>query len=276
MTDVAADETENSLQARCERWLAAGVNATADASSCPCDPNPGAAGQPSECGLVVVTEGADAPAWWSSFFVTVLGIGFFSLVGFLFLKYMRRNQSLRSELILRRLIELLDVKNGKPTYIGVVLPDGEAAAAKRLPDAEQTPRPDGSPPMLPGEDEPSVGLLLGLNNASGVDENRRRQLFQFAPATLHMEQLLVQRMWEEQEGRTETVDRLRASQVREQERIWREIQERRRVEEAAQTTGRPQRASWSGTETPREARDGRNMNERDEHVVVDVGPPGDT
>ena len=51
-------------------------------------------------------------------------------------------------------------------------------------------------------------------------------MFQFAPAytTLDMERLLVARLREEQEGRRDSLDRLREEQVREQERIWRQIQ----------------------------------------------------
>ena len=141
---------------------------------------------------------------------------------------------------MRRLLELMDA-GGKHAYVGVLLPCGEAAAAKRLPDDEQTPGPDGKPPAFAGEDDaPSVGLLLeiesGLNSgASGIGagdatdearERRRRRMFQFAPAyaTLDMERLLVSRLREEQAGLSDSMDRLRDAQVREQERIWRQIQ----------------------------------------------------
>ena len=171
----------------------------------------------------------------------MLGVGFFALIVTMFRWYFWHHRSLRSELVMRRILELLDA-NGKPTYVVVLLPSGETAAAKRLPDNEQTPGPDGGPPAIAGEDDaPSVGLLLGiergLRTASGAplgavdvvdepSERRRRRMFQFAPAyaTLNMERLFVSRLREEQAGRSDAVDRLRDAQVREQERIWRQIQ----------------------------------------------------
>ena len=248
MSDVSSpdDSDPNSLASRCERWVAATVNATAEtASACPCDADSDASGQPAACVSLVAPSAQDAdanaPAWWSSLFVTVLGVGFFALIVTMFRWYFWHHRSLRSELVMRRILELLDA-NGKPTYVVVLLPSGETAAAKRLPDNEQTPGPDGGPPAIAGEDDaPSVGLLLGiergLRTASGAplgavdvvdepSERRRRRMFQFAPAyaTLNMERLFVSRLREEQAGRSDSMDRLRDAQVREQERIWRQIQ----------------------------------------------------
>lgn len=249
MTDVSSpdDSDPDSLVSRCERWVAAAVNATAEtASACPCDADPDAPGQPAACVSLVAPSAeyadANAPAWWSSLFVTVLGMGFFALSVTMFVRYIWHHRSVRSEMVMRRLLELMDA-GGKHAYVGVLLPCGEAAAAKRLPDDEQTPGPDGKPPAFAGEDDaPSVGLLLeierGLNSgASGAGigagdamdearERRRRRMFQFAPAyaTLDMERLLVSRLREEQTGRSDSMDRLRDAQVREQERIWRQIQ----------------------------------------------------
>jgi len=263
MTDVATSAS-NSLLARCERWVAATVNATADArashheiaSACPCDSDPNAVGQPPECGAVVVPTDArtdHAPSWWSSLFVTMLGIGFFGLTVTMFVRYVWHQNSMRRELILRRFTELLESSSAASKYVGVVLPCGEAAAAKRLPDEEQTPGPDGGPPAVRGDDGPSVSVLLGIDAVDGVEENRRKRMFQFAPAyaTLRMESLLLRRMREDQTGATGMVDRLREAQVREQERIWHRI------------------AGSLRNRTTAGAGDG------DEHVAVDVaGPSG--
>ena len=308
MTDVASDEEAhaNSMRARCERWVAAGLNATAGArnttsSSCPCDPDPYAAGQPAGCAAVVVSADAkDAPGWWSSLFVTVLGVGFFAGFVFLFLKFRRRQETTRSGIILRRLTELLEKANGKPTYVAVVLPCGEAAAAKRLPDAEQTPRRDGTPPRAPGEDATTSGLLFGYHRE--VDENRERSLFQFAPAyaTLGMEHALVQRLRETPHGDvTQTMARLHQTQVEEQRRIWSDIQERRRLGEVraggagsqnehcvARQMGHTgtRNSEWSGmwggdrNTLSRGSPGTSRRDECDEHVVVvvDVGGSSDS
>lgn len=240
MADVSSpdDSDPNSLASRCERWVAAAVNATAEtASACPCDADANASGQPAACVSLVAPSAeyadANAPAWWSSLFVTVLGVGFFAFVAMMFARYVSYHQALRSEFTTRRLLELLD-ENGKRAYVGVLLPSGEAAAAKRLPDDEQTPGPDGQPPAFAGEDDaPGVGLLLGIeygvrmpSDATDAQRERARRMFRFAPAytTLDMERLLVARLREEQEGRRDSLYRLREEQVREQERIWRQIQ----------------------------------------------------
>lgn len=214
------------------------MNATAEtASACPCDADADASGQPAACVSLVAPSAeyadANAPAWWSSFFVTVLGVGLFAFVAKMLARYVSYFQARRSEITTRRLLELLD-KSGKRTYVGVLLPSGEAAAAKRLPDDEQTPGPDGQPPKFAGEDDaPGVGLLLGIecdvrmpSDATDAQRERARRMFRFAPAytTLNMERLLVERLREEQEGRRDSLDRLREEQVREQERIWRQIQ----------------------------------------------------
>lgn len=215
------------------------MNATAEtASACPCDADPDAPGQPAACVSLVAPSAEDADAtataWWSSLFVTVLGMGFFALSVTMFVRYIWHHRSVRSEMVMRRLLELMDA-GGKHAYVGVLLPCGEAAAAKRLPDDEQTPGPDGKPPAFAGEDDaPSVGLLLATDEAR---ERRRRRMFQFAPAyaTLDMERLLVSRLREEQAGRSDSMDRLRDAQVREQERIWRQIQaENRRASEGGE------------------------------------------
>ena len=214
------------------------MNATAEtASACPCDADSDASGQPAACVSLVAPSAeyadANAPAWWSSFFVTVLGVGLFAFVAKMLARYFSYFQARRSEITTRRLLELLD-KSGKRAYVGVLLPSGEAAAAKRLPDDEQTPGPDGQPPKFAGEDDaPGVGLLLGIerdvrmpSDATDAQRERARRMFRFAPAytTLNMERLLVERLREEQEGRRDSLDRLREEQVREQERIWRQIQ----------------------------------------------------
>lgn len=214
------------------------MNATAEtASACPCDADADASGQPAACVSLVAPSAeyadANAPAWWSSFFVTVLGVGLFAFVAKMLARYFSYFQARRSEITTRRLLELLD-KSGKRAYVGVLLPSGEAAAAKRLPDDEQTPGPDGQPPKFAGEDDaPGVGLLLGIerdvrmpSDATDAQRERARRMFRFAPAytTLNMERLLVERLREEQEGRRDSLDRLREEQVREQERIWRQIQ----------------------------------------------------
>lgn len=214
------------------------MNATAEtASACPCDADADASGQPAACVSLVAPSAeyadANAPAWWSSFFVTVLGVGLFAFVAKMLARYVSYFQARRSEITTRRLLELLD-KSGKRAYVGVLLPSGEAAAAKRLPDDEQTPGPDGQPPKFAGEDDaPGVGLLLGIecdmrmpSDATDAQRERARRMFRFAPAytTLNMERLLVERLREEQEGRRDSLDRLREEQVREQERIWRQIQ----------------------------------------------------
>lgn len=246
MTDVSSpdDSDPNSLASRCERWVAAAVNATAEiASACPCDVDSDASGQPEACVSLVVRSAEDAdanaPAWWSSLFVTALGAGFFALTVAIFRWYIVHHRSLRSELAARRLQELLEA-GGKPTYVGVLLPSGEAAAAKRLPDDEQTPGPDGRLPPIAGEDyPPSLGLVLGVecglrtifsvsDAADAADEasERGRRMYRFAPAhaTPTAERLLVSRPREEGGGLSGAVARLRDAQVREQERIWRHIQ----------------------------------------------------
>ena len=246
MADVSSpdDSDPNSLASRCERWVAAAVNATAEtASACPCDADANASGQPAACVSLVAPSAeyadANAPAWWSSLFVTVLGVGFFAFVALMFARYVSYHQALRSEITTRRLLELLD-ENGKRAYVGVLLPSGEAAAAKRLPDDEQTPGPDGRLPPIAGEDyPPSLGLVLGVecglrtifsvsDAADAADEasERGRRMYRFAPAhaTPTAERLLVSRPREEGGGLSGAVARLRDAQVREQERIWRHIQ----------------------------------------------------
>lgn len=43
-------------------------------------------------------------------------------------------------------------KNG-PLFVQALQPDGEVSAARRYPDDEQTPGPDGKPPRLPVREE---------------------------------------------------------------------------------------------------------------------------
>ena len=65
MTDVSSpdDSDPDSLVSRCERWVAAAVNATAEiASACPCDADPDAPGQPAACVSLVAPSAEDADA----------------------------------------------------------------------------------------------------------------------------------------------------------------------------------------------------------------------
>ena len=224
------------MASRCSVGRRRGERHRGTASACPCDADADASGQPAACVSLVAPSAeyadANAPAWWSSFFVTVLGVGLFAFVAKMLARYFSYFQARRSEITTRRLLELLD-KSGKRAYVGVLLPSGEAAAAKRLPDDEQTPGPDGQPPVAGEDDAPGVGLLLGIerdvrmpSDATDAQRERARRMFRFAPAytTLNMERLLVERLREEQEGRRDSLDRLREEQVREQERIWRQIQ----------------------------------------------------
>ena len=68
------------------------MNATAEtASACPCDADADASGQPAACVSLVAPSAeyadANAPAWWSSFFVTVLGVGLFAFVAKMLARY---------------------------------------------------------------------------------------------------------------------------------------------------------------------------------------------
>lgn len=122
------------------------------------------ASQPPGCGMVYPEE--DRPYYgstsiWSTVFVTLVGLTsmFLFQVTVCWLLHRRRITEDESQyFMMRRLMTLLDhveivetMSFGK--YVGVVLPDGEPAAAKKCPDEEQTPRPDResralSPPAL--------------------------------------------------------------------------------------------------------------------------------
>ena len=127
---------------------------------------------------------------WSTIFVSLVGIAMLILFQFTFCYLLRRRHLQQAEAenaVMRRLLELLEGCEEdftRTVYFAVEQPDGEAAAARRCDDEEQTPGPDGKPPMLPapvlvsagggagGEAGAGVGAGAGAGEGAGEQQQR--------------------------------------------------------------------------------------------------------